>query len=88
MNKPKIGDKIRLVQNMDFEVGEVFETYDDIKAWWDTSYGEAKMGLTDALELLGEKKASTAEWYAIIENVEQQGEVMAIASFEVEEVIS
>lgn len=84
MDKPNVGDKIRipLAKDVDFEIGEVLEVYDDIDVWWETEHGEAKMGLMDFLA--SEPKASTAEWYAVVENIKQPGEVMAVASFEAE----
>jgi len=87
VDKPKIGDKVRLVgEEIDsiFDVGRVFEVHDSINEWWDTAHGEDKMGLMDSLEMYGPKKAATAKWYAIVENVEYPAETMAVASFECE----
>jgi len=84
MDKPNVGDKIRILIGKDvhFEVCEVLEVYDDIAVWWEAEHGEAKMGLMDFLA--SDPKASTAEWYAVVENVKQPGEIMAVASFEAE----
>jgi hypothetical protein len=85
MRKPKIGEEVRLVgEQITFIHAKVFEIYDDIDVWWDTAVGENKVALMDALEEYGAEKAATAEWYAMVENVEYPGETMAVASFEVE----
>ena len=84
MAKPKVGDVVRLVGDQvgDMEFGRVYATYDRIDVWWDTGTGENKVALMDALEEYGPELASTATWYAEVENTEYQGETMAVASFE------
>lgn len=89
MDKPKVGDKVRLVLDMrevtGWDIVRVDAVYDPpIEKWWDTPTGENKVSLMDALEQYGPEKAATATWYAEISNVEHEGESMAVASFECE----
>ena len=85
MKKPNIGDIVRVDAAGDvFTIGRVFELYDRVDEWWDTAQGENKVALLDALEEYGPEKAASAEWFAMIENVEYDGETMAVASFECE----
>lgn len=85
MDKPKIGDKVRLKGDAaeNFEVGIVFEVHESIEPWWDTAHGENKLGLMDMLE---EYQGPPADWYLQLEDVDGNG-TMAVASFEVEAII-
>lgn len=91
MDKPKIGDKVRIYKEAAeglgdvITVGTVIEIYDDIDVWWNTAYGESKVALMDALEFYGPRKAATAEWYVMVEDDEDKGSVVALASFEVKQ---
>lgn len=87
MNKPKIGDKVRIVGEQAGDimmVGVVYAVYDRVDVWWNTASGENKVALLDALDEYGPEVAATAEWYAEVENPDYPGETMAVASFECE----
>jgi len=87
-NKPVPNDVVKINHDIegaeDFNYGRVLEVFEDISSWWDTTMGENKVALKDALDNYGIEKAATAEWFAIVENVGVPGETMAVASFECE----
>jgi len=89
MNKPKIGDKVRIIGEQTDNIGDtgtVAAVYDTIEEWWDTPTGESKVALMDALDEYGPEKAATAEWYIEVTLDEEQTGYsdLALASFEVE----
>ena len=82
MDKPQVGDLVRITSDADgatFTVGRVYATYDKIDVWWETPTGENKVALMD---LYDEEKLATAKWFAEVENADDGGETMAVASFE------
>jgi hypothetical protein len=88
MDKPKIGDRVILKGEATdlIESGIVFEVHDSIDEWWDTAHGESKVALMEFLEENPEL-AKLAEWYIQVESDVDRVGIMAVASFEVEEVI-
>lgn len=84
MNKPKVGDKVRVsgeqMPEDDMGVGTIIAVYDRIDVWWDTASGESKVALMDALDEYGPEKAATATWYAEVDL--SDGGSLAVASFE------
>jgi hypothetical protein len=87
MDKPSVGDKLKLIgfhAEPQGAIVEVRAVHDRLDVWWSTATGEDKVALMDVLELYGEALAKSAEWYAEVDMVEAPGESMAVASFEVE----
>lgn len=87
---PAVGDIVKLTGEQcdteDFKLGRVLEVYldKDLGTWWETSSGESKVALMDAIEAYGTEKAAEAEWYVVVANVAYPSETMAVASFECE----